>query len=259
MAEIIAPCGGIILDDTQFSIDEDKVIHVVGGGSGSGDVTSVNGKTGVVVLTAEDVGADATGTATTQISTHNSNESAHSDIRQMITSLNAGSVGADPAGTANSAVDTHNSSGTAHNDIRELISGLTASSVGADPTGTATTAVSEHNASGEAHTDIRTTIENLTASDVGADATGTASSAVNTHNTAGDAHSDIRTNINNVIKGDYFSTTGTLLSTNKQTSGVTVSITPMSAITDATGAEDVVTQFNALLAAMRTAGLIAGA
>ena len=37
----------------------------------------------------------------------------------------ASEVGADPAGTASSAVGTHNTNGSAHSDIRDLISGLT--------------------------------------------------------------------------------------------------------------------------------------
>lgn len=52
-------------------------------------VTKVNGKTGAVSLTASDVGADASGTANSAISTHNSNTSAHADIRQEISALSS--------------------------------------------------------------------------------------------------------------------------------------------------------------------------
>lgn len=47
-------------------------------------VQSVNGKTGAVSLGASDVGADASGTASSAVSTHNSSATAHSDIRDAI-------------------------------------------------------------------------------------------------------------------------------------------------------------------------------
>lgn len=64
-------------------------------------VSSVNGKTGAVSLTASDVGARAS--------------------TWMPTAAN---VGADASGTASSAVSAHNSSTTAHTDIREAIQTL---------------------------------------------------------------------------------------------------------------------------------------
>ena len=53
----------------------------------SAPVTSVNNKTGAVELTASDVGADASGTANSVVSTHNTNTSAHNDIRLLIEGL----------------------------------------------------------------------------------------------------------------------------------------------------------------------------
>ena len=50
-------------------------------------VKSVNGKTGAVSLSASDVGADASGTAASAVSGHNTNSAAHSDIRLMIDGL----------------------------------------------------------------------------------------------------------------------------------------------------------------------------
>lgn len=50
-------------------------------------VKSVNSKTGAVVLSASDVGADASGTAGTAVSGHNVHPSAHNDIRLLITTL----------------------------------------------------------------------------------------------------------------------------------------------------------------------------
>ena len=65
-------------------------------------VTSVNGRTGDVVLSAQDVGA-----------------------RPDTWTPSASDVGADAAGTASGAVAAHNTSGAAHADLRALIEGLT--------------------------------------------------------------------------------------------------------------------------------------
>lgn len=65
-------------------------------------VTSVNGKTGEVELNAQDVGA-----------------------RPDTWTPSADDVGADAAGTASGAVAAHNVSGAAHADLRALIDGLT--------------------------------------------------------------------------------------------------------------------------------------
>ena len=50
-------------------------------------VQSVNGKTGAVSLLYEDVGADPSGTAYTEVSTHNTSDDAHSDIRLLLSAL----------------------------------------------------------------------------------------------------------------------------------------------------------------------------
>lgn len=52
-------------------------------------VISVNGKLGVVKLSAPDVGADASGTASSSVSAHNTSEASHNDIRLLISGLNA--------------------------------------------------------------------------------------------------------------------------------------------------------------------------
>ena len=52
-------------------------------------VTKVNNKTGEVSLTASDVGADASGTASSAVSVHNTSTSAHSDIREQISELSS--------------------------------------------------------------------------------------------------------------------------------------------------------------------------
>ena len=65
-------------------------------------VTSVNGKTGAAELSAQDVRA-----------------------RPDTWTPSASEVGADAAGTASGAVATHNVSGAAHEDLRALIEGLT--------------------------------------------------------------------------------------------------------------------------------------
>ena len=50
-------------------------------------VTKVNNKTGAVTLSASDVGADASGTASSAVSSHNTNTSAHNDIRLLLQDL----------------------------------------------------------------------------------------------------------------------------------------------------------------------------
>lgn len=56
-------------DDFNVTVNGNKIeVTLVGGGGGA--VDSVNGQTGVVVLDANDVGADASGTAASAISTH---------------------------------------------------------------------------------------------------------------------------------------------------------------------------------------------
>lgn len=52
-------------------------------------VTKVNNKTGEVSLTASDVGADASGTASSAVSVHNTSTSAHSDIREQISEISS--------------------------------------------------------------------------------------------------------------------------------------------------------------------------
>ena len=61
-------------DNTTFSFE------VYNGADGSGSVISVNGKTGTVTLSASDVGADASGTASSAVSMHDGDASAHSSL-----------------------------------------------------------------------------------------------------------------------------------------------------------------------------------
>ena len=82
-----------------------------------------------ISLTASDVGAEATGTATSAVSNHNSDSNAHSSIFAAYVkntlkinnkalssdiSLSANDVGADAQGSASSAVSSHNSASGAH-------------------------------------------------------------------------------------------------------------------------------------------------
>ena len=85
-----------------------------------------------ISLTAVDVGADATGTATSAVSNHNSDSNAHSSVLANYVkgtrkinnkalssdiSLSANDVGADAQGSASSAVSSHNSASNAHNTL----------------------------------------------------------------------------------------------------------------------------------------------
>lgn len=55
-------------------------------------VKSVNGKTGAVTINAGDVGADASGTASSAVNTHNADTTAHADIRTQISQLSSEKV-----------------------------------------------------------------------------------------------------------------------------------------------------------------------
>ena len=85
-----------------------------------------------ISLTAADVGADATGAATSAVSNHNSDTNAHSSVLANYVkgtrkinnkalssdiSLSANDVGADAQGSASSAVSSHNSASNAHNTL----------------------------------------------------------------------------------------------------------------------------------------------
>lgn len=85
-----------------------------------------------ISLTAADVGAEATGTAMSAVSNHNSDSNAHSSVLANYVkgtrkinnkalssdiSLSANDVGADAQGSASSAVSSHNSASNAHNTL----------------------------------------------------------------------------------------------------------------------------------------------
>lgn len=95
-------------------------------------VQSVNGQTGAVELTAEDVGAIADETDPTVPAwakqptkpTYTAAEVGALPDTYTPPSQTAQQVGADPAGTAASAVSQHNTDATAHNDLRLALQGL---------------------------------------------------------------------------------------------------------------------------------------
>lgn len=89
-------------------------------------VTKVNNKTGAVTLTAADVGADASGTANSVMTTHNTNTSAHADIRTAIdgkANKSEGSFFIEGSGTTDSTAKTSTWTGTSDR-ITELYDGL---------------------------------------------------------------------------------------------------------------------------------------
>lgn len=94
-------------------------VSVTTGSGGGGDVASVNGQTGVVVLDAADVGAASLPVA-------------QSDV----TGLAAALAGKEAAGTAASAVTAHNTSGTAHREIRPVVCNLALGVAATDGTAT---------------------------------------------------------------------------------------------------------------------------
>ena len=80
---------------------------VVTGGGGTGAVDSVNGQTGVVVLTATDVGADTAGTGASQAASAVSTHVAASDPHPQYLTPAEGNAAYDALGAAASAVSTH--------------------------------------------------------------------------------------------------------------------------------------------------------
>lgn len=136
--------------------ERQAAVEVVGGtvvvGGGDGDVVSVNGKKGVVILTAEDVGALPSNTKIPTNVSELTNDAnylksytetdptvpswAKSQTKPTYTAQEVGArpntwtptaseVNADPTGTAEGKVTAHNTNTDAHNDIRLLIEGLT--------------------------------------------------------------------------------------------------------------------------------------
>ena len=114
------------------------VVAVVGEvGGGGGLVLSVNGQIGDVVLDADDVGADAAGTAAGAVAGHEAALDPHPQYTttaeaaaaapvQSVNSqtgavvLSAADVGADPSGTAGAAVAAHESDTTPHAVITQV-------------------------------------------------------------------------------------------------------------------------------------------
>lgn len=96
---------------------------------------------------------DVSGDISTAISTHNSSNLAHSDIRDSISDLSTTVNAIDVAG----AISTHNSSSSAHSDIRGDISDLSTTVNGIDVAGS----ISTHNSSTTAHSDIRSSISDI--------------------------------------------------------------------------------------------------
>lgn len=138
----------------------------IGGGGGSSDIT--------------------TSDVEQMISDHNSSSTAHSDIREAITT----------------DISSHNESSSAHSDIRQAI----------------TDDISAHNSNSSAHSDIRTDITNIT-NKMSTNATplnrlidkdyvdnkfanldfsNDINSAISTHNSDSTAHESIRTSITNI-------------------------------------------------------------
>ena len=116
-----------------------------------------------ISLTAADVGADATGTATSAVSNHNSDSNAHGSLFATYVkntlkinnkalssdiSLSANDVGADAQGSASSAVSSHNSASGAHEALFDKKQDVPLSSSSFPTSGTALTANTIYTVSG---------------------------------------------------------------------------------------------------------------
>lgn len=183
---------------------------------------TINGKalSSNISLGASDVGADASGTASSLVSAHNTSNTAHSDIRNLIsgltTRLNA------LADSDDTTLDQLSEIVTYIKANKSLIDGITTSKVNvADIINNLTTNVSNKPLSAAQGVAIKSLIDALqtevngkatssaltshtgntsnphkvTAAQVGADPSGTASTAVSNHNSSTTAHSDIRTEV----------------------------------------------------------------
>ena len=115
-----------------------------------------------ISLTAADVGAEATGTATSAVSSHNSDSNAHSSIFAAYVkntlkinnkalssdiSLSANDVGADAQGSASNAVSSHNSASGAHKALFDKKQDAPLSSSSFPTSGTALAANTLYNVS----------------------------------------------------------------------------------------------------------------
>lgn len=116
-----------------------------------------------ISLTAADVGAEATGAATSAVSNHNSDSEAHSSIFAAYVkntlkinnkalssdiSLSANDVGADAQGSASSAVSSHNSASGAHEALFDKKQDVPLSSSSFPTSGTALAANTIYTVSG---------------------------------------------------------------------------------------------------------------
>ena len=116
-----------------------------------------------ISLTAADVGAETTGTATSAVSSHNSDSNAHSSIFAAYVkntlkinnkalssdiSLSANDVGADAQGSASNAVSSHNSASGAHKALFDEKQDAPLSSSSFPTSGTALTANTIYTVSG---------------------------------------------------------------------------------------------------------------
>ena len=116
-----------------------------------------------ISLTATDVGAEATGTATSAVSNHNSDSNAHGSLFATYVkntlkinnkalssdiSLSANDVGADAQGSASSAVSSHNSASGAHEALFDKKQDVPLSSSSFPTSGTALTANTIYTVSG---------------------------------------------------------------------------------------------------------------
>ena len=153
-------------------------------------------------VTAAQVGADPSGTASSAVSSHDGNASAHSSLFSGKSDVGHthtySEVGADASGTAASAVSTHDANSSAHTGLF-------------DASGAASTAVSTHNSSATAHSGLF-------------DASGAATSAVSSHDGNASAHSSLfagKANSTHTHSGGDVSTTCTTVTSSTKTLSAT--------------------------------------
>ena len=295
MAQKNIPCGGWYIDNETLTFDENKVLSVVGGGSEAG-VASFNGRTGVVVpqngdYTAEQVGAlpISGGTMTGDIDMGGNNVDNVAYVKAAGTYENAG-IQFGSNGTIMNFVTGYstalelsaNNVNVVNHNIRN-VAGIEMSNSGTI-TGLGEP-VNDGDAATKSYVDtavsgVQTNIDTVsgTVDDI-LDGTetlpylpdngGTLTGALNMGNnkiTVG-ATPTATTDVTNKGYVD-----GVVKVVSDEVDGIIAGTTPISVpvatdakvggvlqaagVTDATNADDIVTQFNALLASLRTSGVL---
>ena len=289
MAQKIIPCGGWYIDNETLTFDENKVLSVADGGSGATGVASFNGRTGVVVpqdgdYTAEQVGAlpISGGTMTGNIDLGDNNLDNVSYVKAAGTYENAG-IQFSSNGTIINFVTGYSKalelSANSVNVVNHTIDNVAGISMSNNGTITGLgTPTNEEDAANKQYVDNTVSAVAETVNDI-LDGTetipylpdngGTLTGVLNMGNNKITMGATPTETIDVTNKG-YVD--GVVKVVSDEVDGIIAGTTPISVpvatdvkvggvlqaagVTDATNADDIITQFNALLASLRTSGVL---